>query len=67
MTVEEASLTPEVPTGIDGVFSCFAYADPKVRILTASYKYRSATAFESAPSTLLHALGPATLLTNSGL
>ncbi len=51
--VEEASLAPEVPAGIDGVLSCFAYADPKVRILTATYKYRSATAFELAQSTLL--------------
>lgn len=51
--VEEASLVPEVPPGIDGVLTCFAYADPKVRILTASYKYRSATAFESAQGALL--------------
>lgn len=53
--VEEASLAPDVPEGIDGVISCFAYADPKVRTLTASYKYRSATAFEEAQSTLMRA------------
>ena len=52
-SVEEASLAPEIPEGIDGIVSCFAYADPKVRILTASYKYRSATAFEQAQTELL--------------
>lgn len=51
--VEEARLAPEIPEGVDGVVSCFAYADPKVRILTANYKYRSATAFEQAQSELL--------------
>lgn len=53
MTVEEAVLTPEAPEGINGVISCFAYSDPKVRTLTASYKYRSARAFEAAQVTLL--------------
>lgn len=52
-SVEEAALAPEAPEGIDGVISCFAYADPKVRTLTASYKYRSARAFETAQAKLL--------------
>lgn len=52
-TVEEAVLAPEAPEGVDGVISCFAYTDPKVRTLTASYKYRSARAFEIAQASLL--------------
>ncbi|HPF95138.1 MAG: ComF family protein [Candidatus Magasanikbacteria bacterium] len=51
--IEEVQQLPEIPAGLDGIIACYAYSDPKVRILTASYKYRSATVLEDIQANLL--------------
>lgn len=51
--VEVAALLSDIPEDLNGVIACFAYTDPKIRTLTASYKYRSATVFEETQKELL--------------